>query len=102
MAPDVHTVIGLAAGEAARGDWARMGARTESEARAFFLQSFRRRIGVGVVREFARHRLLRAPMVGASSDVLRAQAPRPQPAGARRSHFEFYAFQAYAPPGGGA
>ena len=100
--PDVHAVIGLAAGEAARGDWARMGARTESEARAFFLQSFRRRIGVGVVREFARHRLLRAPMVGASSDVLRAQAPRPQPAGARRSHFEFYAFQAYAPPGGGA
>ena len=86
----MHAVIGLAAGEAARGDWARMGARTESEARAFFLQSFRRRIGVGVVREFARHRLLRAPMVGASSDVLRAQAPRPQPAGARRSPFEFY------------
>ena len=97
----MHSVISLAADEAARGGWARMGARTESEARAFFLQSFRRRIGVGVVREFARHRLLRAPMVGASSDVLRAQVPRPLSAGAQRSHLEFYAFQAYAPQGGG-
>ena len=62
--PDVHSVISLAADEAARGGWAGMGARTESEARAFFVQSFRRRrIGVGVVRAFARHRLLRAPMV---------------------------------------
>ena len=43
-----------------------------------------------MVREFARHRLLRAPMVGASSDVLRAQVPRPLSAGAQRSHLEFY------------
>ena len=95
--PDVHSVISLAADEAARGGWAGMGARTESEARAFFVQSFRRRIGVGVVRAFARHRLMRAPMVGVSSDVLRGQAPRPLSAEVQRSHMEFYAFQAYAP-----
>ena len=37
-------------------EWARLGARSEAEARAFFTQSYRRRLGVSVVREFARHR----------------------------------------------
>ena len=94
--PDVHAVIAAAAAVAARDGWARMGARTEAEARGFFAHVYRRRVGVGAVRAFARHRLGRVSMVGAPSAMIRAPARALQPA--VRSPMEFYAYQAYAPP----
>ena len=94
--PDVHAVIAAAAAVAARDGWARMGARTEAEARGFFAHIYRRRVGVGAVRAFARHRLGRVSMVGAPSAMIRAPARALQPA--VRSPMEFYAYQAYAPP----
>ena len=79
-----------------------MGARSEAEARAFFAHALRRRVGVGAARAMARHRLSRVSMVGAARDVLRRPALRLQPVVDARSAFEFYAFQAFAPQGGGA
>ena len=67
------------------------------EARAYFLHAFRRRVGVGVVRAFARHRLGRVSMVGAVGGVLRGQGPRMQPRPEARAPFEFFAHQAYLP-----
>ena len=77
-------------------EWARLGARSEAEARAFFLQSYRRRLGVCVVREFARHRLRRVHMVGVARGHL--QAPRPvRPSPHHPSPMEFFTYQAFAP-----
>ena len=95
--PDVHEVLLLAAEEAGRRAWERLGARSEVEARAYFLHAFRRRVGVGVVRAFARHRIGRVSMVGATGGVLRGQGPRMQPRPEARAPFEFFAYQAYLP-----
>ena len=100
--PDVHAVISVAAEAAARAGWARMGARTEAEARGFFAHAYRRRVGVGVVRAFARHRLARVSMVGAPSSALRGPPRARQAAAHPPLSFEFYAFQAFTPQGGGA
>ena len=61
---DVHSLLRVAAEMQARRMWRVMGARTWSEAFGFILQSMRRRLGVVVVREFARHRLHRVPYIG--------------------------------------
>ena len=76
-----------------------MGARSEVEARAYFLHALRRRVGAGVVRAFARHRIGRVSMVGAAGGVLRGQGPRMQPRPEARAPFEFFAYQAYLPQG---
>ena len=47
-----------------------MGARSESEARSFYVARLRRRMGVAAVREFARHRLRRVPYVGVPRAVV--------------------------------
>ena len=96
--PDVHAIISVAAEAAGRRSWARAGARTEAEARAFFTHAFRRRVGVGTVRAFARHRLGRVSMIGAPDGMLRARRARVQPAPEARASFDFFAFQAYLPP----
>ena len=99
--PDVHATIALAAEAQARRQWRRFGARTEAEACAFFTQSYRRRLGVCVVREFARHRIRRVQMVGVARDHL-ATRPRAQPQlRFRPSPMEFYSFQVFTPQGGG-
>ena len=63
-AADVHALVAAAASAEARRVWRRWGARTESEARSMIVASMRRRLGVFVCREFARHRLRRLPLVG--------------------------------------
>ena len=82
--------------------WGRLGARTHAEARAFFVSSFRRRIGVAVVREMARHRLRRVAYIGVPRAVLderrRAAAGRSQVA-PELPPSDFYAYQAYLPAG---
>ena len=100
--PDVHATVARAAEVVAGREWARLGARSEAEARAFFAQSYRRRLGVSVVREFARHRLRRVQMVGVDRGHLRSPWPSALPPVARPSTMEFYAFQAFAPQGVGA
>ena len=53
-----------------------MGARTESEARSFYVARLRRRMGVAAVREFARHRLRRVPYVGVPRAVVEQRMQR--------------------------
>jgi hypothetical protein len=104
---DVHLMISFAADEAARRGWRRMGARTQAEARAFFVASYRRRLGVHVARAYARHRLQRVPFIGVSHDVVQARTRRGAPglgggAGDEQEQFEdFFAFQAHMPDGAG-
>ena len=72
----------------------------KAEACAFFTQCYRRRLGVCVVREFARHRIRRVQMVGVARDHL-ATRPRAQPQlQFRPSPMEFYSFQVFTPQGG--
>ena len=62
--PDVHHCIAAAAAEAAKRNWRELGARRAEEAKSFYVASFRRRLGVFVAREFARHRLSRECFIG--------------------------------------
>ena len=77
-----------------------MGARNEAEARAFVLSRLRRRVGLVVVREMARHRLRRLPYIGVPRHIVEE---RMQPfhlraiergGGAAVSAADFYAFAA--------
>ena len=60
----------ISATRLARRHWRSMGARTESEARSFYVARLRRRMGVAAVREFARRRLRRMPYVGVPRAVV--------------------------------
>ena len=53
-----------AAHTAARRDWRRMGAVSESVAYGFLVASYRRRMGLVAVREMARHRYRQSQFVG--------------------------------------
>ena len=103
---DVHTLLHISATRLARRHWRSMGARTESEARSFYVARLRRRMGVAAVREFARHRLRRVPYVGVPRAVveqrMQREALRNRMAGdplAEPPYADFFAFQ--AGPGGG-
>ena len=61
---DVHFLLEHAATGIARQRWRRFGARNLAEARGAILQSLKRRLGVFVAREYARHRLRRVPYIG--------------------------------------
>ena len=67
---DAHHLISHAADVAARDVWQAYGARCESEVRGFLMQRLRRRVGVLLVRENARHRLRRLPVIGVPRVVL--------------------------------
>ena len=67
---DVHALLTEAASRMAAKEWRRWGARTQAEARSFFIASLRRQLGVHVVREMARHRLRRVPYIGVERAVL--------------------------------
>ena len=85
----------------ARSQWARMGARTQAEARAFFMASYRRRMGVAVVREMARHRLRRVPLIGVPRAAVVTRRQRGVGVhGVPVALSDFYAFQAYMPAAG--
>ena len=70
---DVHELIGLVADQVAARHWRRMGARTQAEARGFYIQRFRRRLCLVVGREMARHRLRRIPFIGVPRATVRAR-----------------------------
>jgi len=95
---DVHNLVSYVADCMARRQWRLLGARSMEEARSFMIARVRRRLGMTVVREFARHRLRRVPFVG----MPRAALLRVADARARVHHphlgvtreYDFYHFQA--------
>ena len=72
----MHCLVDLAARALARRHWQLAGARTESEARGWWVGQCRRRIGVAVARAFARLRLRRLPFLGVPRAVLDERARR--------------------------
>jgi hypothetical protein len=72
---DVHQLVSIVAGELAQRRWRRMGARTQAEARGFFIASLRRSLCVVFAREMARHRLRRIPFIGVPREAIRARPP---------------------------
>ena len=103
---DVYELLDAAAERAASRRWRALGSRTEAEARGYFVGAFRRRFGVHVTREFARHRLRRLPYVGATRAAVQADAARrragggvPDPGPGMRLD-DFYVYQAHLPHAG--
>ena len=109
---DVHSLIDVCADAIAAKEWRALGARSAKEARGFIVAKLRRRIGLVVVREMARHRLKRVPLIGVPREALSPLA-RFLRAGARPGNADepldrppafvpedFFAFQAHtaAPP----
>ena len=84
--PDVHALLTVAADGLAARQWRDMGARTQEEARSFIVSSLRRRLGLVICREFARHRIRRVPYIGVPRAVVERRmhartAPRVGPTG---------------------
>ena len=67
---DVHSLIELAAHALARKWWRSSGARSEQEARSWWMSYCRRRIGLATVRAMARHRMRRMYFIGVPRAVL--------------------------------
>ena len=80
--------------------WARFGARNVGEARSAFVTIMRRRVGVMVAREMARHRLARLHWVGVPRAAIEARAARLRRGVEDRAPAidaaDFFAHQAYA------
>ena len=77
-----------------------MGARSMTEARAFFIARLRRSLSVVIAREMARHRLRRIPFIGVPRAAIRARQPFRAPQEARHMPqmaqlADFMRFQAY-------
>ena len=69
---DVHGIADAVAEALAGQRWRLMGARTQTEARAYFISTVRRELGITFVIAMARHRLQREPFVGMSPAAVRA------------------------------
>ena len=69
---DVHGIAEAAADALAAQRWRLMGARSPSEARAYFVSTVRREMGLAFVIAMARHRLQREPFVGMTRAQVRA------------------------------
>ena len=103
--PDVHALVELAARGIAAKRWRRDGARSEAEARSYWVGTCRRRIGVAVARAMARHRIRRTVFIGVPRAVLDDRVRRGV-AAARAGvggHtdadlFGFWAFQTHVQP----
>ena len=67
---DVEWLIEAAASTAAHRLWRRMGGRSESSARAILITSYRRRMGLTVVREMASHVIRQSQLAGLSREQL--------------------------------
>jgi hypothetical protein len=76
---DVHRLLGAAAVFAAKSEGRQHGAPSGTLARltALFMSQLRRAWGVNTVREMARHRLVRIPLIGAPRGTRLAQASAP-------------------------
>ena len=100
---DVHELLSLAADEASRNTWSFLGARSQAEARAYYVARLRRSWSCVFVREFARHRLRRVCYIGAGHRPRAAQA-QGVPAGewSARSPNDFWAFSVRGRGGAGA
>ena len=108
VSPDVHSLIQVCAESLANKNWRALGARSAQEARGFVAAAVKRRLGLVVAREMARHRLRRVPAIGVPNAALSGPA-RFQRAMDRRHGVdepldrppafvpeEFFAFQALA------
>ena len=73
---DVHELIAAIAHGRAPAEWRRFGSRSIEEARAYFISSLRRRVGIFVAREFARFRLRRVPMLSLTRQQVDASLGR--------------------------
>ena len=113
--PDIHHLVRAAAESLAATRWRAMGARSESEARGFFMNAVRKEPSIGFWTALARHRQNRLDFVGISrgADVQRmggrvrgrhgpvvAPGPRVAPPGWARPS-DLRAFAAYQAPGVG-
>jgi len=98
--PDVHELLAITADGLAQRRWRLMGARSMTEARAFFIARLRRSLSVVIAREMARHRLRRIPFIGVPRAAIRARQPFRAPQEARHMPqmaqlADFMRFQAY-------
>ena len=97
---DVHGLVDIVADALAERRWARFGARDVGEARSAFVTILRRRVGVMVAREMARHRLARLHWVGVPRAAIEARAARLRRGVEDRAPAidaaDFFAHQAYA------
>ena len=66
----MHALLTVAADGLAARQWRNMGVRTQEEARSFIVSSLRRRLGLVICREFARHRIRRVPYIGVPRAVV--------------------------------
>ena len=73
VSEDVEDLLSLAADELARRRWRAMGATTEAEVRGYFMATLRRKLGLIIMREMARHRLNRILYVGMPRAVLESR-----------------------------
>ena len=71
----MHHLLDACATAVARKTWQWVGARNEAEARACVLSRLRRRVGLVVVREMARHRQRRVPYIGVPRHVEERMQP---------------------------
>ena len=67
-----------------------MGARTQEEARSFIVSSLRRRLGLVICREFARHRIHRVPYIGVPRAVVERRMQRGQLIGGPQARVPLY------------
>ena len=74
--PDVHELLAITADGLAARRWRLMGARSATEARAFFIARLRRSLSVVIAREMARHRLRRIPFIGVPRAAIRDRPPQ--------------------------
>jgi len=101
--PDVHALLTVAADGLAARQWRDMGARTQEEARSFIVSSLRRRLGLVICREFARHRIRRVPYIGVPRAIVEQRMQRGQLIGGPQArvplyvpYADFYQYQAGA------
>ena len=98
---DVHELIGMVADQVAARHWRHMGARSQSEARGFYVQRIRRRLCLITGREMARHRLRRIPFIGVPRATVRARMQHRDAYGPAQPHQfgmqveEFHRYQAH-------
>ncbi len=100
---DVHALLSVAADGLAGRQWKDMGARTQEEARSFIMSSLRKRLGLVVCREMARHRIRRVPYIGVPRAVVERRMQRGQLVGGPQArvplyvpYADFFQFQAGA------
>lgn len=87
---DVHALLTVAADGLAARQWRDMGARTQEEARSFIVSSLRRRLGLVICREFARHRIRRVPYIGVPRAVVERRMQRGQLIGGPQARVPLY------------